>query len=68
MGQTEITGHCSGLMCRNGEQNVVDFTCVESRHLLYARSRRLLLNLANMHRKPLACFSLHVDMVPMAYQ
>jgi hypothetical protein len=31
MGQTEITGHCDGLMRKNGEQDVVDFCmCGES--------------------------------------
>jgi hypothetical protein len=34
---------------------------------LYGVSRRLLINLTNLHQKPLACFGLHVDMVPMAY-
>jgi hypothetical protein len=33
MGQTEITGRCDGLMCKNEEQNVIDFACVESRRL-----------------------------------
>jgi hypothetical protein len=29
MGQTENTGHCKGLMCKNGEYNVVDFECAK---------------------------------------
>jgi hypothetical protein len=33
MGQTENTGCCNGLMCKNGEQNIVNFACVESYHL-----------------------------------
>jgi hypothetical protein len=33
MGQTEITGRCNGLMYKNGEQNVIDFACAESRRL-----------------------------------
>jgi hypothetical protein len=33
MGQTEITGRCNGLMHKNGEQNVVNFACAESRRL-----------------------------------
>jgi hypothetical protein len=33
MGQTEITGYCDGLMCKNGEQNIIDFACVESHQL-----------------------------------
>jgi hypothetical protein len=41
------------------------FACVES-HCLFVR--RLLPNLANMLRKLSACFGLHVDAVPMAYQ
>jgi hypothetical protein len=35
---------------------------------LYAGSHQLLHNLTDMHQKPSACFSLHMDMVPMAYQ
>jgi hypothetical protein len=31
MGQTENTGRCNGLMRKNGEQNIVDFACAESR-------------------------------------
>jgi hypothetical protein len=34
---------------------------------LYAGSRRLLPNLADMCRKPSASFGLHVDRVPMVY-
>jgi hypothetical protein len=33
MGQTEITGHCDGLMCKNGEHIVIDFAYVESHRL-----------------------------------
>jgi hypothetical protein len=36
--------------------------------LLYAGSHRLLHNLTDVHRKPSACFGLHVDTVSMAYQ
>jgi hypothetical protein len=58
MGQTEITGRCNGLMCKNGEKNVVDFACAKS---------CLLLNLTDMRRKHSACISLHVGMVPKLY-
>jgi hypothetical protein len=33
MGQTEITRRCDGLMCKNGEQNIVNFTCAENHRL-----------------------------------
>jgi hypothetical protein len=33
MGQTENTKCCEGLMHKNGEQNVINFACVESRRL-----------------------------------
>jgi hypothetical protein len=33
MGQTEITGRCNGLMCKNGEQSVIDFACAKSHRL-----------------------------------
>jgi hypothetical protein len=64
MGQTEITGHCDSLMCKNGEQDVIDFASAESRRLF---AHCLLPNLADMRQKLLACFGLCVDMVPMAY-
>jgi hypothetical protein len=35
---------------------------------LYAGSYWHFCILTNMHQKPLACISLHMDMVPMAYQ
>jgi hypothetical protein len=35
---------------------------------VYAKSHRLFCNLTNMRQKPLACFGLHVGMVPKAYQ
>jgi hypothetical protein len=34
---------------------------------VYVKSRRLFCNLTDMCQKPLACFSLCVDMVPKAY-
>jgi hypothetical protein len=34
---------------------------------LYGVSRCLLRNLTDLHWKPSACISLHVDMVPMTY-
>jgi hypothetical protein len=76
MGQTEITGHCDGLMFKNGEHNVVDFAGVES-HRLFVPGKSspfcmqevivFLSNLADMHWKPSACFGLCVNTVPMAY-
>jgi hypothetical protein len=36
--------------------------------ILYAGSHRILHNLTDIHWKPLACFGLCMDMVPMAYQ
>jgi hypothetical protein len=33
VGQTKITGHCDGLMHKNGEDYVVDFACAKSRRL-----------------------------------
>jgi hypothetical protein len=35
---------------------------------LYAESRRHFYNLTDMRRKALACFGLHVGMVPKTYQ
>jgi hypothetical protein len=64
MGQTEITGHCNGLMPKNGEHNVLDFAVVI---YLYGVSHRLLINLIDLHWKPLACFGLCMDTVPMVY-
>jgi hypothetical protein len=67
MGQTKITGHCDGLMCKNGEPNVVDFAYVESCCLFVWGRSSSLFNPTDLCRKLLACLSLHVDMVPMAY-
>jgi hypothetical protein len=37
MGQTKNTGCCEGLMCKNGEHNVVDFVCAKGRRVdIYA--------------------------------
>jgi hypothetical protein len=38
MGQTENTGHCEGMMCKNGEPKVDEFVCVWSHHL-YIRGK-----------------------------
>jgi hypothetical protein len=61
MGQTEITGRCYGLMCKNGEKYVVDFACVKSRCVV------ILHNLTNMCREASACIGLCMDRVPVAY-
>jgi hypothetical protein len=34
MGQSKITRRCDGLMRKNGEQDVIDFACAESRHFV----------------------------------
>jgi hypothetical protein len=41
--------------------------CEESLGFLHAGSRQHFCNLTDMHRKPLACFGLHVGIVPKAY-
>jgi hypothetical protein len=33
MGQTENTGHCDGLMRKNGDHIVIDFVCVKGRRV-----------------------------------
>jgi hypothetical protein len=60
--QTEISGRCYGLMCKNGEWIVVDFTCVKSRHV------GILHNLTDMRWKPSASFGLCVDRVLVVYR
>jgi hypothetical protein len=42
VGQTEISGHYDGLMCKNGEKYVVDFAGVMSHHHFIGVSHRLL--------------------------
>jgi hypothetical protein len=58
MGQTEISGRCYD---KNGEYNVVDFACANSRRV------GILHTLSDMRRKLSAGFGLRVDRVPVAY-
>jgi hypothetical protein len=62
VGQTEISWHCNGLMCKNREKYVVDFACAKSHRVI------ILHKLTDMHQKLLASFGLHVDRVPVACQ
>jgi hypothetical protein len=54
-------------MRQNGEHNVIDFVYVESRQLLYVGSHQHFHNLTDMRRKPSACITLCMGMVPKVY-
>jgi hypothetical protein len=60
-GTTEIFECYNCLMCKNGEDFVVDFACAKCCRI------GILHNLTNMCRKALAGFGLRVARVPVAY-
>jgi hypothetical protein len=68
MGNYRDLWHCYGLMCKNGEEYVVDFACAKSCHHFICGKLLSLPNLTDMHWKPSAGFSLHMDRMPVAYQ
>jgi hypothetical protein len=56
-----ISGHCYGLMHKNGEGFVVNFACAKCRRI------GILHDLTDIRRKALASFSLRAERVSVAY-